>query len=158
MSNYLKINMLAVFLVWTFTGFGQETEKVTHSSPTVEEKHISLNEFPRDMGINYLDDWGKMVVSYNEIPAGTDFSPLLEGLKNNSCQVPHWGYVLEGVARTEYEDGKEVILKAGDLYYMPPGHNLVVLENFKVLEFSPQEEYHELLDHLGKKMAEMSQK
>jgi len=42
-----------------------------------------------------LPGYGGMTVAYNEIPAGTDFSPLLQGLKNNSCHCPHWGYVVE---------------------------------------------------------------
>jgi hypothetical protein len=43
-----------------------------------------------------LSGCGGMTVAFNEIPAGTDFSPLLQGLKNNSCQCPHWGYIVEG--------------------------------------------------------------
>lgn len=70
----------------------------------------------------------------------------------NSCQVPHWGLVLEGKARHVYDDGTEIVVEKGDIFYMPPGHNLIVVENLKVLEFSPQEEFHELLEHVQTKM------
>lgn len=37
-----------------------------------------------------LTGYGGMTVAFNEKPAGTDMAPLLQGLKNNSCQCPHW--------------------------------------------------------------------
>jgi hypothetical protein len=43
-----------------------------------------------------LKGFGGMTVGFNQLPAGTDFGPLLQGLKNNSCQCPHWGYMIEG--------------------------------------------------------------
>ena len=43
-----------------------------------------------------IHGWGGMTVDMNAAPAGTDFTPLLEGLENDHCQVPHWGYVIEG--------------------------------------------------------------
>jgi hypothetical protein len=69
-----------------------------------------------------LPGWGGMTVAFNEIPAGTDMSPLLQGLKNNSCQCPHWGYILEGALLMKYDDGTEDNLSAGDVFYMQPGH------------------------------------
>lgn len=36
-------------------------------------------------------EWGGMVVGYIEVPAGTDFTPLFEGLPNDACHCPHWG-------------------------------------------------------------------
>jgi hypothetical protein len=38
-----------------------------------------------------LPGYGGLTVAFNEIPKGTDFSPLLQGLKNDSCHCPHWG-------------------------------------------------------------------
>ena len=40
-------------------------------------------------------DFGGMTVCFNELPKGTDFTPLLKGLNNDSCHCPHWGYTLE---------------------------------------------------------------
>jgi len=40
--------------------------------------------------------WGGLSVDVNNAPKGTDFTPLLEGLENDHCQVLHWGYVVKG--------------------------------------------------------------
>ncbi|MEO5601979.1 MAG: hypothetical protein ABIR06_13750 [Cyclobacteriaceae bacterium] len=66
--------------------------------------------------INHINGWGDMSVAVNSFPAGTDLAPLLIGLKNNSCQVPHWGYLLKGAVRLIYDDGTEVLLKEGDIF------------------------------------------
>ena len=66
--------------------------------------------------------YGGMTVAYNELPSGTDFAPLLQGLTNNSCQCPHWGYVVEGELLVKYDDGTEETLTTGDVFYLPPGH------------------------------------
>ena len=124
----------------------------------IEEKHIGIDSFPTDMMVNHLEDWGGMTVAVNSLPAGTDFAPLLVGLKNNSCQVPHWGYIIQGVLQVKYDDGKEVILKAGDIFYMSPGHKAKVKEDVKLLDFSPEGEFRELVTHLEKKAAEQQQK
>lgn len=36
---------------------------------------------------------------------------------------------------------------------MPPGHKAVVVENLKMMDFSPQEGMLELIDHVEKKLA-----
>lgn len=154
MKTLLNLFFLAVFMLSAILSFGHDDDKTKKASKSPEKAmHISLEDFPTDMGINHINGWGGMTVGVNEFPAGVDFAPMLEGLKNNSCQVPHWGLVLEGKVRHVYDDGTEAILKKGDLFYMPPGHNLIILENSKILEFSPQEEFHALLQHVQKKMA-----
>ena len=65
--------------------------------------------------VRNLTGCGGMTIAYNEFPKGTDFSPLLHGLNNNSCHCPHWGYVLEGVVRLIYDDKTEEVVKAGDV-------------------------------------------
>ena len=104
-----------------------------------------------------LSGWGGMTVAFNEMPAGTDVSPLLQGLKNNSCQCPHWGYVLEGEILMKYDDGQEESLHAGDVFYMQPGHTAIVQKDVKLIDFSPEQEFKEVMDHIAKKMAEFSQ-
>ena len=39
------------------------------------------------------------------------------------CQVEHVGLVLEGAAAVEMEDGEERVMRAGELFYVPPGHD-----------------------------------
>lgn len=103
-----------------------------------------------------LPGWGGMTVAFNEMPAGTDTSPLLQGLKNNSCQCTHWGYILEGEVLMKYDDGTEEKLITGDVFYMQPGHTAIVNKDAKLIDFSPERELKEVMDHIGKKMAAFS--
>ena len=103
-----------------------------------------------------LPGYGGMTVAFNEIPAGTDFSPLLQGLKNNSCHCPHWGYVLEGDLLVKYDNGRKETLTAGDVFYLPPGHTAIVVKDLKFLDFSPEKELNEVMSHIAKKMTELS--
>jgi Cupin domain len=41
----------------------------------------------------------------------------------NSCQVEHVGLVLSGQAVAKMDDGREVVMSAGDFFYIPPGHD-----------------------------------
>lgn len=100
--------------------------------------------------------YGGMTAAFNELPGGVDFSPLLQGLEHNSCHCPHWGYVVEGAMLVKYDDGKEEMLQAGDVFYLPPGHTAIVQENLKLIDFSPSKEFNEVMEHIGKKMAEFA--
>jgi quercetin dioxygenase-like cupin family protein len=66
-----------------------------------------------------------------------------------------WGYFVEGAMRMTYDDGTEELLQAGDVFYMPSGHVGVVEKDLKIIDFSPQKEFSEVLAHVEKKMAEM---
>lgn len=41
-------------------------------------------------------EWGEMHVGFETYHEEFDIAPLLEGLPNDMCQCPHWGYVLKG--------------------------------------------------------------
>ncbi len=103
-----------------------------------------------------LAGYGGMTVAFNEIPAGTDFTPVLAGLKNNSCQCPHWGYIVEGEILLKYDDGTEESIITGDVFYMQPGHTAIVKKDLKMIDFSPEKELKVVMDHIAKKMAELS--
>lgn len=100
--------------------------------------------------------YGGMTVAFNELPAGTDFTPLLAGLPNNSCHCPHWGYVVEGALKLKYDDGTEETVSTGDVFYLPPGHTAIVEKDLKFIDFSPEKELNEVMGHIAKKMAEFS--
>jgi len=40
----------------------------------------------------------------------------------SSCAVEHVGMVVAGRAAVRMDDGTEHVMKAGDLFYVPPGH------------------------------------
>jgi hypothetical protein len=95
---------------------------------------------------------GGMYVGYVEVPAGTDFTPMFAGLPQNRCPSPHWGYLLEGAVRIKYLDGKEDIVKAGEVFYWPAPHTAVVEKNAKFIDFSPEAEFSLLMDHIAANM------
>ena len=100
-------------------------------------------------------DFGGLTVCFNELPKGTDFTPLLHGLENDSCHCPHWGYIISGSMLIKYDDGSHETFSEGDVYYMPNGHTAIVQEDVKLIEFSPSKEFGEVMEHVGKKMAEL---
>ena len=149
----IMTTFISAFLLLAITNVSAQTSASKEKPAANKEQHIAIENFPKNMVINHLNGWGGMTIAINELPAGTDFSPLLEGLKNNSCQVPHWGYILKGSLRLKYDDGKEVVLKAGDVFYMVPGHTASVVEDLKLIDFSPEKEMKELINHVEKKIA-----
>ncbi|HJS53167.1 MAG TPA: hypothetical protein VJ765_01450 [Chitinophagaceae bacterium] len=160
MKKILKACVFASLLFVSAKSSAQTsgTNEKSEKPDSDKEQHLPIEKFPKDMTINHLNGWGGMTVAINELPAGTDFSPLLEGLKNNSCQVPHWGYILKGSLKLKYDDGKEVVLKAGEVFYMAPGHKASVLEDLKLMDFSPEKEMKELIRHVEKKIAGSKQR
>ena len=39
------------------------------------------------------------------------------------CQVEHVGLVLSGQAVAKMDDGREIVMRVGDFFYVPPGHD-----------------------------------
>ena len=98
-------------------------------------------------------EWGETAVAYIRLSAGADATPLLEGLPNDKCSCPHWGYILEGAIHVRYTDGKEEVCRAGEMFYWPPGHTVWVDEDTSLVEFSPKHELKEVYDHIGRKLS-----
>jgi ethanolamine utilization protein EutQ (cupin superfamily) len=97
-------------------------------------------------------DWGEMKSAYMRMGDGVDFTPTLQGLPDDLCQAPHWGYVLEGEIQVRYTDGREESIEAGQLYYLPPGHTVWFEEATEFVEFSPRQGMDEVLAHIEKQM------
>jgi uncharacterized RmlC-like cupin family protein len=98
-------------------------------------------------------DWSGLNVARIRFPRGANATPLLEGLPNDLCQCPHWGTVLSGSIHVRYADGSEEIVRAGDVYYWPPGHTVWVDEDYEAVEFSPSEPMCQVIDHLKSKLS-----
>lgn len=97
--------------------------------------------------------FGKISGEFFSLGAGTDISPLLQGLEDDLCQAPHWGYVLAGELTVTYADGSAETISGGDLFYWPPGHTVKVGQDAEVILFSPQHEHSAVIDHMLKKMS-----
>jgi quercetin dioxygenase-like cupin family protein len=61
----------------------------------------------------------------------------------SSCQVEHVGLVLSGRAGVRMDDGTERVMKAGELFYVPPGHDSWVVgsEPYVSLHVMGSEDY-----------------
>ena len=61
----------------------------------------------------------------------------------SSCQVEHVGLVLSGEAAVRMDDGTERVMKPGDIFYVPPGHDSWVVgdEPYVSLHFMGSEDY-----------------
>ena len=97
--------------------------------------------------------YGKMSGEYFSLGAGADIAPLLKGLEGDLCQAPHWGYLMEGEVTVTYADRTEEVVKAGDIFYWPPGHTVRVGKDAEVILFSPQKEHEQVIEHMRRKMA-----
>jgi len=96
---------------------------------------------------------GVLSAEYFSLGAGTDITPLLEGLEDNLCQAPHWGYVIEGEVVVTYGDGSDETCQGGDLYYWPAGHTVRVVEDAELAMFSPQAQHGHVIEHIAAKIA-----
>jgi len=92
--------------------------------------------------------FGQLSGEYFTLAAGVDTSPLFKGLDGDLCQCPHWGFVLRGQLTTTDALGVEETVKANDLFYWPPGHNVRVDADAEIVMFSPQNEHSHVIDHM----------
>lgn len=97
-------------------------------------------------------NFGEISGEYFSIGAGTDIAPLLQGLTDDACAAPHWGYVISGELVVNYIDGSEETCSGSDIFYWPPGHSVRAAKDTEVILFSPQAEHSEALDHMMAKM------
>jgi hypothetical protein len=95
---------------------------------------------------------GKISCEYFSLSAGVDTTPLFQGLEDNLCQCPHWGFVLQGQITTTNAKGEQETVNANDLFYWPPGHNVKVNADAEIIMFSPQHEHSHVINHMIEKV------
>ena len=103
-------------------------------------------------GFGDASGYGTMSGEYFSLGAGTDIAHLLQGLQDDRCQAPHWGYLLQGELHVSYTDGHEETVRGGDLFHWPPGHSVRAGADSEVVLFSPQHEHGLVIDHMLEKM------
>ena len=155
MKNVKFVLVILTMVLISRASFGQKGEIVLNTNEVPEVTHVNLNDFPKDQILPMINGWGGLTVDVNNAPKGADWRPVLVGLENDHCQVPHWGYVVKGAILIEYEDGTSDIFREGEAFYMKPGHTGEVLEDLLLVSFSPEEGMHDLAAHLEKRMAEL---
>ena len=78
------------------------------------------------------------VFATRQLSVDADLSPLLQGLPNDQCPCPHWGYVFKG--RTWFRFGdREEVYEAGQAYYVPGGHTSGAWAGAEFVAFSPDD-------------------
>ena len=82
---------------------------------------------------------GGYTVAFEDYTQDADLSPYFDGLPDNRCQSPHWGYVIEGKVTYTFGDHEETY-ETGDAYYVPPGHTPKLYAGTRVVEFSPTDD------------------
>jgi len=97
-------------------------------------------------------EFGAISAEYFTLARGVDTTPLFQGLEGNLCQCPHWGFVLSGQLTVTDADGVEETVRAHDLFYWPPGHNVRVDDDAEVVMFSPQHEHSQVIAHMIEKV------
>jgi hypothetical protein len=110
----------------------------------MEMPKVSRDSAPQrqDAGpmVDLRDELDGYTVSFTSLLEDIDATPLMEGLPDDRCQCPHWGYVFKGKMTARYADHDEVF-EAGDAFYTPPGHVPVKNEpGTEFVWFSPSEE------------------
>ena len=87
-----------------------------------------------DVRVEHLD--GGYSVCFESHTADADLAELFRGLPEDRCQLPRWGYVIQGKVAFRLPDREETYT-AGDAYYVPPGHTPVHYAGAEIVEFSP---------------------
>jgi hypothetical protein len=96
---------------------------------------------------------GGYSVGFETYTADADIAPLFVGLPDDSCQCPHWGYVIAGAVRFTFTDGHQETYEAGDAYYAPPGHTPHLFAGSEVVEFHPTEALEQTMAVVERNMA-----
>ena len=94
---------------------------------------------------------GDYTIAFETYTADADLTPFFEGLPDDRCQCPHWGYVVKGKLTYKTADGEETF-ETGQAYYAPPGHTPVLHAGTEVVEFSPTEELEKTMEVVEKNM------
>jgi len=82
----------------------------------------------------HLDD---ITVNFVSIRESHSLKDALATLPGGQCQCPHWGYVFSGELVVDYGD-REESYKAGDAFYMTPGHVPSASAGAEFVQFSPK--------------------
>ena len=119
--------------------------------PSFSQDQVPI-EFEVDVAQARSIEQGGMTLAFERLSAGVETAPLFKGLPDDACQSPHWGYVISGRLRIVSTDGSEETLDAGQAYYLPAGHNVVVEEDALLIEFSPAHERTKTMEHAAQMM------
>jgi hypothetical protein len=117
-----------------------------------KETATKTNDF--GVGIDHTEEFGEYTMNFVTVRQDVDLAPMLKGLPNDSCQCPHWGYMLKGRMSVRYADHDEVI-EPGDSFYLPPGHIPAASAGSEFVQFSPTDDLRVSEDQMARNMGAM---
>lgn len=97
-----------------------------------------------ELGRFELVDMGKMTIGRATYQPGWKWSVHVgAALGQTTCMVEHVGMVVSGCATAAMDDGRVIEMRAGDLFYIPPGHDSWVVgdEPYVSLHFLGADHY-----------------
>ena len=106
-------------------------EETTDMGTHIDDLPVELDQ--GDLQTRYVEH-GDMAIRLARVPAGTDMTPVLQGLPGDRCPSPHWGIVLEGSIRLLHADGSEETARANEVYHWLAGHSAVADEDVVFLD------------------------
>ena len=124
--------------------------------PKVSKASASQVELVEGILENRSEELDGYTVGFTSFIADADPAPFFQGLPDDRCQCPHWGYVLKGKITFRFADREETY-EAGDAYYVPPGHTPVVYDGNEIVEFSPADELAKTMEVVMRNMAASEQ-
>ena len=105
-------------------------------------------------GIEWRGDLDGYVTSIVKVTGDTDLTPLLQGLPDDRCPSPHWGYVFAG--RMWFRSGDRTeSFGPGEVYYVNPGHTAGADAGTEFVIFSPAEIMAEVEAHMARRAQEL---
>ena len=76
----------------------------------------------------------------------------VRGAGGRSVPVPALGLRPQGQLTTTDATGEHETVRANDLFYWPPGHNVRVDADAEIVMFSPQREHTQVIEHMIEKV------
>ena len=111
----------------------------------------------QDIGIGEVRDEvaGGYEFAFLNLREASDLAGLLQGLPDDRCPCPHWGYVSSGEITFTFADHEEVF-GAGDAFYVGPGHTPAMAAGTDVLLISPEQEAARVTEVIQRNLAALS--
>ena len=102
----------------------------------------------------HYEELGGYTVGFETYTADADVAPFFQGLPDDRCQCPHFGYVIKGKVTFKFADREETY-EAGDGYYAPAGHTPVLYAGTELVEFSPTADLAQTMEVVTRNLASM---
>lgn len=120
------------------------------------KKELTKSTETKEMTM-YEEVWGDMHIEYDIFRERFDITPFLKGLPNDRDQCPHWGIVVKGQLTIKH-DGKDEVVKAGNVFYAPPNHTGIFEAGTELWEFSPADKLKRTMEVISCNMQAMQKK